>query len=491
MDILSIVFAQLFVLLALVAIGGVVYFAYQANLQQQQKTRGRGLDKKERKPQAKPSRQPAPEPEEKEEEEPEPEPEVKSEPEPEPSKKKNKKKKATEEKKAEEKKAVEKPAAKAAAPAAKAAAAPPAKKAAQKPVVPPPQQKPGKAKVEETKEPAKVEQKTKKDDKKDKSERKKKLLQQQHDHEAELAGLQKKSAPKPQVEDPEWTNVSKSTKRNKGKTDEKKQAHLPSVITETMEVHLKHLPVIMGEKAIVLKTIQKKTETKITLPKKADREKSGERQFGGSKQNITIEGSPKGVAEAQALITELITKGYTKETHPDVVVMTLKLGNPERDRPILVGKGGDHIRALQKHTGCKINLPPKEEHSDDVTIVGKEENCNKAREAIITLLTEGYSTVTHEHHVRMEVEVAPEQYSLLIGKEGKTIRDIQQSTETRINIPKDRSGNVTIVGLHDGVAAARQRILAVLNRDSTTVVVEEDPNDPWAAVNVSSVDDVW
>jgi len=308
------------------------------------------------------------------------------------------------------------------------------------------------------------------------------LLQQQKEHEASMAAF--KAPPKPQ-EEPGWTEiVSKASTRAK-QSEEKKQsgASATSNVTLQMEVPARHYPAIIGLKGETLGIISSVTGAKITVPRNRN---------GGTRETITIEGTQKGCAEASNLINELVEKGYTKATHPNVMSTTLILNNPAKERPILVGKGGVNITKLQRGTGARINLP-KENEGKEVTIVGLPAACKKAREAIETLLVEGYSTVTHENFVRGEVEVPVEQYPVLIGKGGQTITQIQKSTGCRINIPNKEAGqNVTIIGPQDKVEEAREKILQILSRESNTVaeIVEEDPNDPWSAVNVN-VNDEW
>lgn len=491
MDVVSLIFAQLFFLLVVVAIGGVAWFAYQANAQQKKSSRVRG-EKKEHKPSR---RTPVPAPVQPvvEDSEPETEPETEPEPEPEPESKKDKKKnkkKAAEkkapEKKApvEEKKPVEKPQAK---------AAPQAKKAAQKAPAPEKPQAKGaqqKGAAQAGKKP--VEEKKAEQVDKKKADKKKKLAASQKDFEASLAAIQKGVVPPPKPQDDGLTEViSKHTKRKTNKAEEKSNAP-PKPINSEVDVSASQLPAIIGKKGETLRTIENLTGVKINVPKHAGSGESKRAKLEpDAKVTIKLEGSSHGIQDAAEMIRLLEKQGYTKQTHPGIVSETITLKDPKRDRGLLLKDKGDNLKKLQKGTFVRI-IVPRELDNNELTIVGKPADCQKAREAIGTLLTEGYSTVTHRDHVRGEVEgVSPDQFKLIIGPKGATINKIQESTGAKVYIPKDETSNISIIGLESQVNKAREQIMTILAQNSTTVaqIVDEDLSSPWASVNVNSVDD--
>jgi len=481
MDIVSVVFAQLFFLLVVGAIGGIIWFAYQTNLQQQQKTsRGaRGGDRKERDRKQPKSRQapvfvPEPEPEQGEEEsEAEAEPEPEPEPEPVSKKaKKNKKKAATEEKKpvAPEKK-----------PAAKAA---PVQAAVAKKTNPKPTSASSapsqKAPVAATKKPVE-EKKEEKTDKKKKAEKKKKLQEQQAEFEASLAALQKKGpAQKTQDAESGWTKtVSKSSKRSANKEETKLSA-----TSIALTIKQRQYPIITGPKGATLNAITEHSGAVINIEKSNRKDPQPDVPI-----TVSIKGNPANCAAAEALIKELLAEGFTSVTHPGFISMPYKLNKPDRERALLVGPKGANIRKLQDRCNVRIHLPANRD-SQEINIIGTEPSCKKAAEAIDTLLREGYSTMTHEDYVRGEVEgVQQNQYPAIIGKKGENIARIQKETGTRITVPNAKNDltNVTIYGKEAGVNRAREMILEALSNDVAAPVVEsDDPDNPWAAVNVSA-----
>jgi len=512
MDALSFIFAQLFVVLAVVAIGGVVYFAYQANLQQQQKSRSSQPERKGRKGEkraAAPAPQPvapqpqAPQAEEEPEEEPEQAPVVAE------KKKPNKKGKKAEQKVAEK----PAPAPKAAAPAAKPAKVSPPQAAAA-PAKATAKAAPAKAGKAKGAAPAAaaaapvVEEKKQEPDakkKKKKAADKKKLKESQAAFEqnlsaqveavrggsavapaaavaaaaAPVAAVSKKPA---KVADGEWSVIeSKSAKRRENKASEEKN---PS--EDHMAVDPKNYSTIIGHKGKTLQALTRVTNANIQMPKQ-----------NASHQFITIKGNPSEVAQAKALIQELIANGYTKLTHPGVVSVAIEV--PLEKRPILIGEKGVNIKNLQNETDTRINLP-RDQSSTTVTVVGTPANCERARNAIETLINEGFSTVTHKNFVRGNVEINIESLGRLIGPAGITIQNLQINTKTKINVPKTdpkdplapKLVQISIVGEAPDVLAAQRKIMELIEPKEQEVERSDDPNDPWNVVNVDmSVHNKW
>jgi len=492
MDILSFVAAQLFFVLALVAIGGVVYFAYQAKYMQQQKSHSRNkreAEKKDRKPKKEP-RHVEPEPERKEAAE-ESESEAEPESEPEPQKVMQKKKKKSEEKKEEKKAEEQKPQAKA-APAKKTTPKPPA-------VVLPPKQSVTNAKQKTPEEKRKEQPKAEEKAKKDKNERKKKLLQAEKEHQADLAAIQKKPAKevKPQQDDAGWTeSVNKATKRLLNK--EEKKANGGSVKL-TIPVKSRVISTLMSLKAKVLLKIQDLTDTKITVPK--SRSGAFDQLF-----DITIEGNSKGCAYAQELVTEIAERGYSKETHPTWVTKQFTLENRAREWPLLCGPNGETVKKLQEKMNVRIKLPAgskgEQKNADEsiVTVVGDEVDCNRALDAIQMLLKEGYSRLLSPTFIRGEVSVRVSQISALIGKHGVKVEQIRQQTGVeRIIIPRVEKSiprndaaigdmaTVSVIGTKSAVNAAIAMISSEFSADPTMPVMV-DPTSPWATNNVQEND---
>ena len=132
---------------------------------------------------------------------------------------------------------------------------------------------------------------------------------------------------------------------------------------------------------------------------------------------------------------------------------------PFKHHAQLIGAKGATLQQLQS-TGAKVDMPKKDSGSTKVQLTGSAEAVRACKGAIESLISRGYSTVTHPGWVHDDVSVEERHFGLIIGPGGKYIQAIQQKTATRINLPDKDSGStrVTIVGKKEDVRSARLAI---------------------------------
>jgi polyribonucleotide nucleotidyltransferase len=109
------------------------------------------------------------------------------------------------------------------------------------------------------------------------------------------------------------------------------------------------------------------------------------------------------------------------------------------------------------------------------------------------LITDGFSTLTHDGWVKVDIAFPSEKYGILIGPKGQTIKSIQGNTKTRINLPEktSKSPTVSVCGLPAGVAQAEKEIARLLE---PLIVAEPDVEDlanedAWGAEHTARGDD--
>ena len=109
-------------------------------------------------------------------------------------------------------------------------------------------------------------------------------------------------------------------------------------------------------------------------------------------------------------------------------------------------------------------MPKKDSGSTKVQITGSSEGVAAAKGAIDSLISKGYSTITHPGFVHDDVSVPEDKVGHIIGPSGAYIKAIQDKTKTRINLPEKDSGSsrVTIVGKKEDVRNARLAIKELL-----------------------------
>lgn len=126
----------------------------------------------------------------------------------------------------------------------------------------------------------------------------------------------------------------------------------------------------------------------------------------------------------------------------------------------VIGKGGANIRKIREETQTKIELPAEGEKSDVITITGKKENVEKAKEMIQKIQNEMANIVTDE------IVIPPKFYNSLIGPGGKLIHSIMEDCGgVTIKFPtaESKSDKVGIRGPKEDVEKAKQQLLELTN----------------------------
>ncbi|XP_023026265.1 satellite-binding protein 1 Dp1 [Leptinotarsa decemlineata] len=126
----------------------------------------------------------------------------------------------------------------------------------------------------------------------------------------------------------------------------------------------------------------------------------------------------------------------------------------------IIGKGGANIRKIREETNTKIDLPAEGDKNDVITITGKKENVEEARDKIRKIQDELESIVSEE------ITIPPKFYNSLIGAKGKLIHSIMEDCGgVAIKFPTadSKSDKVTIRGPKEDVDRAKQQLLDLAN----------------------------
>ncbi|GLV35995.1 Dodeca-satellite-binding protein 1 [Carabus blaptoides fortunei] len=122
----------------------------------------------------------------------------------------------------------------------------------------------------------------------------------------------------------------------------------------------------------------------------------------------------------------------------------------------IIGKGGANIRKIRDETQTKIDLPAEGDKNDVITITGRKENVEEAKERIQKIQNELANIVTDE------IIIPPKFYNSLIGAGGKLIHSIMDDCGgVAIKFPtaESKSDKVTIRGPKEDVERAKQQLL--------------------------------
>lgn len=134
------------------------------------------------------------------------------------------------------------------------------------------------------------------------------------------------------------------------------------------------------------------------------------------------------------------------------------------------GKGGGNIRKIREETRTHIDLPAEGDKNDVITITGKKENVEEAREKIRKIQDE------LENIVSEEITIPPKFYNSLIGARGKLIHSIMEDCGgVGIKFPsaESESDKVTIRGPKDDVDRAKQQLLDLVSERQLASFTDE------------------
>jgi len=226
----------------------------------------------------------------------------------------------------------------------------------------------------------------------------------------------------------------------------------------------------------MLDNIQKQTGAEIKMPK---------REGGGL--GVVISGSAAQVKLAEQVVKDIAERGFSEVTHPGLAGNQIELKNG-REVGRIAGKDGKFLKAIQNQSGAAVQLPDKNAQKQVISIVGKPEEVNKAKEYINCLLTLGYCEATHPGWITEEVEFKPDNLGRLIGLGGENISELSTACKVKIDTPKRDDPTapqdvIFIKGRPDNIAQAKQKIEELLAASNNSELVDElpvpDPSDPW------------
>ncbi|KAK0077806.1 hypothetical protein PV325_003421 [Microctonus aethiopoides] len=126
----------------------------------------------------------------------------------------------------------------------------------------------------------------------------------------------------------------------------------------------------------------------------------------------------------------------------------------------IIGRGGVNIRKIREETQTRIDLPLEIDDNDVITIMGKKDNVEMAREMIKKIQNE-MSNIVEE-----EISIPPKYYNFLIGTGGKLVHSIMEDCGgVLIKFPpaESKSDKVTIRGPKEDVEKAKQQLLEQTN----------------------------
>lgn len=149
----------------------------------------------------------------------------------------------------------------------------------------------------------------------------------------------------------------------------------------------------------------------------------------GEPDVVQLRGPKDDVDKCEKYLLKLVKKLNESSYSADVPIF-------KQFHKFIIGKAGANIRKIRDETQTKIDLPAEGDNSDVITITGKKENVEEAKDRIQKIQNELANIITEE------VVIDPKFYNSLIGTGGKLIHSISDECGgVNIKFPTTESNN--------------------------------------------------
>ncbi|CAJ1418914.1 unnamed protein product [Effrenium voratum] len=136
---------------------------------------------------------------------------------------------------------------------------------------------------------------------------------------------------------------------------------------------------------------------------------------------------------------------------------------------VLIGRGGEKIKALCRDTGARVEVSKDDAKDGDrtVTVTGASEAVDRAVRAIEEIL-QSERRSNHQPEHKKVMKVAGAFVGMIIGRGGETVKTMSRDSGAKIEVSKDDGGDrdadrtVTIIGTMEAVEKATDMIEEVL-----------------------------
>mmetsp|Transcript_48401 Transcript_48401/g.139201 ORF Transcript_48401/g.139201 Transcript_48401/m.139201 type:complete len:641 (-) Transcript_48401:2157-4079(-) len=185
----------------------------------------------------------------------------------------------------------------------------------------------------------------------------------------------------------------------------------------------------------------------------------------------------------------------------------VKVDVPDADVGLIIGKGGATIKAIQDQTGAQVQIPPSgvSEKPDTRTISithPSEEGANMAKQRIEALLASKPSFSQQSERrdagpqISIQVMIPDHDVGLCIGRQGCVIKEMQQKTGTRIQIPSQPTPGqahrvATVTGTQEGCAKVQEFIERIITEQSSACVMSGSPQPNYYQQQHDTADPAW
>lgn len=211
---------------------------------------------------------------------------------------------------------------------------------------------------------------------------------------------------------------------------------------------------IIGRSGTVLKALQDKTCTNITIPKSE-----------ANSDIILIHGPKEGidrvVQEIQSICEEQSKTGFER----------FKV--PKNFHPWIRGPNNETINHIMSTTGAKINMPPMDSDKEEITINGDKEKVEIALQHVQKIVNAKKQAGIR----KVEFQITKSQHRNIIGTKGQNVQDIFKNYDVYVQVPRieQDSETITLFGEDSNIGNALTQVYAIAN----SIITVQIPAPTW------------
>lgn len=210
--------------------------------------------------------------------------------------------------------------------------------------------------------------------------------------------------------------------------------------TQTVEIGAQGVPLVIGTGGTTIKMLQSSTGARIDIAR-------------GS-TTCTVSGDADAVSAAVSAIRKLILDN----SHAQTIDLDCHVG-------VIIGKGGATIRSIQESSGAKVDI---ESRGDGclVSFSGSEDQIAAAKAAVMRVVeAESAGPELADGEVSETIELPESCVGSVIGKQGASIRALQDETGAKVDISRG-TGTCIVYGQPEGVTQAVAAIQAIVDKQA-------------------------
>jgi len=178
---------------------------------------------------------------------------------------------------------------------------------------------------------------------------------------------------------------------------------------------------------------------------------------------------------AGLLPEQLSNSSYIKELLVGDQSVTDEVEVPKAKHGRVIGKEGKKLKEIREATGANITIPEPSDASNKITIKGRREGVDLAKEMILQAVAVKAANSDHPEEDGskgfVRLPIPRDKHGLIIGKAGKTIKALREELGVEIIIPPQNShdSNIVVKGEStDDVDAAVKQIYSIIQSNNNS-----------------------